>query len=96
MEIKKILAGGLLVVTVSFVGYQVYCVEKKRHGLETSFFEKEREYQMFEQENRVLQSQIDYYAEDRNLEKELRGKFNYRAPDETMIIVVPQQEGEQN
>ena len=30
-----------------------------------------------------------YYQNEANLEKELRSRFNYRAPGEKMIVIVP-------
>ena len=36
-----------------------------------------------------FQSELDYYLNPVNLEKELRARFNYRAPDEKLIILVP-------
>ena len=38
-----------------------------------------------------LQSEVKYLANPLNLEKELRARFNYKKPGETMIIIVPAQ-----
>ncbi|MBI2013676.1 MAG: septum formation initiator family protein [Candidatus Colwellbacteria bacterium] len=38
-----------------------------------------------------LESDIEYYSDPRNLEKEMRARFNYRAPNEKTIIVVPEE-----
>ncbi len=40
-------------------------------------------------ENATLRADILYYSHPENLEKELRKKFNYRKPDERLLIVVP-------
>ena len=40
-------------------------------------------------ENEALRADYDYYQNSANIEKELRGRFNYRSPDETMIVIVP-------
>ncbi len=40
-------------------------------------------------ENGDLQAQIEYLSHGNNLEKELRTKFNYRKPDEKLMIVTP-------
>ena len=42
-----------------------------------------------EHDNAMLKAQIQYLENPANLEKELRSKFNYRAQDEKMIILVP-------
>jgi hypothetical protein len=36
-----------------------------------------------------LQSEVQYLANPLNLEKELRARFNYKKPGETMIVIVP-------
>jgi cell division protein FtsB len=38
-----------------------------------------------------LQDEVQYLANPLNLEKELRARFNYKKPGETMIIIVPSQ-----
>jgi len=38
-----------------------------------------------------LQSDVQYLANPVNLEKELRSRFNYKKPGETMIIIVPEE-----
>ncbi len=40
-------------------------------------------------ENAKIKSEIEYFSLPENLEKELRSKFNYKKPEEKMIIVVP-------
>ncbi len=41
------------------------------------------------EENVDLRSEIEYFSHPENLEKELRSKFNYKKPDEKMMIIVP-------
>ena len=36
-----------------------------------------------------MEADLEYYSDPVNLEKELRARFNYRAKDEKMIIIVP-------
>ncbi len=42
-------------------------------------------------ENASIKEDISYFTDPQNLEKELRGEFNYKKPGEKMIIIVPQQ-----
>ena len=37
----------------------------------------------------ALKADLEYFQNPRNLEKELRARFNYRSPDEKIIIIVP-------
>jgi hypothetical protein len=39
----------------------------------------------------TLQAEVKYLANPLNLEKELRGRFNYKKPGEKMIIIVPKE-----
>jgi cell division protein FtsB len=36
-----------------------------------------------------LQEETQYLSNPANLEKELRARFNYKKPGETMVIIVP-------
>ena len=36
-----------------------------------------------------LQEEVRYLSNPANLEKELRARFNYKKPGETMVIIVP-------
>lgn len=36
-----------------------------------------------------LSADLNYYMNPQNLEKELRARFNYKNPDEKLIIIVP-------
>ena len=42
-------------------------------------------------ENESLKAQLDYFSYPENLEKELRARFNYKAPGEKFIILTPAQ-----
>ena len=42
-------------------------------------------------DNDKLEEDIEYFKDPRNLEKEARARFNYRAPNEKMIMIVPPQ-----
>lgn len=40
-------------------------------------------------DSRNLKADLEYLADPANLEKELRGRFNYKNPGEKLIIIVP-------
>lgn len=71
------------------VGFQLYRVnaERVKFGHQAAATEKERA--DLERENEALRADIRYFGETRNLLKEFRSLFNYRAPGEKLIIVVP-------
>lgn len=79
---------------VSYLGVQAYHLQSERVTISKEYGEVETEYQELLEDNRELTAKIDFLSEPRNLEKELRSKFNYKSPWEKLIIVVPEDEGE--
>jgi len=45
--------------------------------------------ELLSKENEELQAQLNYFSHEENLEKELRAKFNYKKPDEKIMIITP-------
>jgi hypothetical protein len=50
---------------------------------------QEEKLQAVQREHEALSRDADYYGNTANIEKELRGKFNYKSPGETMMVIVP-------
>ena len=76
----------LLVVLLSFEIYSFWARERK---LSSELEEVRARFLKSEQSRDQLKAQLDYYRNPLNLEKELRRRFNYRGPDEKLLIVVP-------
>ncbi|MDZ4231309.1 MAG: septum formation initiator family protein [Patescibacteria group bacterium] len=76
-------------VIVSYLGYQVYLLQDERFELSEEFEQLHSQQQALEEDNAKLQAEIEYLSDPHNLEKELRARFNYRSPNEKLIIVVP-------
>jgi hypothetical protein len=74
------------------IAYQVYKVDVDRRGLKREMATLVDEVELIEEDNSRLNEKIDYFIEPRNLEKELRARFNYRLPFEKLIIVIPEGE----
>ena len=72
------------------IAYQVYKVDIDRRGLvkETAIVTDELDF--VEGDSGKLREKIEYFSHPRNLEKELRARFNYRLPFEKLIIVIPE------
>lgn len=68
---------------------QVYFILKERNQLKTELNGLSSRLDSLLKENNDLQSEIEYFSHPENLEKELRLRFNYRKPDEKMMIIVP-------
>jgi len=71
---------------------QAYKMGSERWGLSREVKEVNKELELVETDNTDLKEKIGYYSNPRNLEKELRARFNYRLPNEKLIIVVPKKE----
>ncbi|MEK7195818.1 MAG: hypothetical protein AAB659_01085 [Patescibacteria group bacterium] len=72
-------------------GYQIYKISLEAGDASSRLSELKSEKDVVESDNNNLKSQIEYFADPRNLEKELRARFNVRLPGEKLIIVVPKQ-----
>ena len=78
-----------MLVFLAFMGYQVYRLNDQRIKLEEELSKITPRVEALAQENESLKKDIEYFANPENLLKELKSKFNYKLPDEKMIIVVP-------
>lgn len=71
---------------------QLYKIDSERRALSKETKEVNKELELVGTDNAELKEKIGYYSNPRNLEKELRARFNYRLPNEKLIIVVPKKE----
>ena len=78
-----------LVVVLVFIGVQAYHLYSQQSELRTQQAGLEAQASALAIENRKFSGDIDYFKNDANITKELQSKFNYRKPDEKMIILVP-------
>lgn len=87
----KIAAAVMLFVVLILVGARVYSffVQERQLGADLADIEARLTKAKYDEAN--LQSEVQYLANPLNLEKELRARFNYKKPGETMIIIVPAQ-----
>ena len=86
MKIAAIVVLSLLLI---FLGVQVYSFVKQEHELSTDFTTVESQLAKAQADEASLQEENDYLQNPANLEKELRGNFNYKKPGETMVIITP-------
>jgi hypothetical protein len=76
--------------------YQVYKIDTERRFLVKETANVLNNIEEIKSDNQDLLGKIDYFSDPRNLEKELRARFNYRFPNEKLIIVVPNQQNDNN
>ncbi len=86
---KRLIYFGFAVI-FSLLLLQFYRIDKERRELKRETAEVSEEMATVDVDNESLVEKIEYYSDPRNLEKELRARFNFRLPNERLIIVVPQ------
>lgn len=91
---KNYLVYSIFLAIFVFFGYQVYKISLEAAGANLKLTELKLEKDAVEVDNNNLKSQIEYFTDPRNLEKELRARFNVRLPGEKLIIVVPKQDNQ--
>jgi len=84
----------LFFVAVLFISAsEVLTLFTQRDDLQREIIKLQTQASILDSENGRLTEDIDYFGHDANLMKEFKSKFNYRAPEEKLIILVPVQEG---
>lgn len=86
MKLVGVIIAGVLVllVAVQLVPFLQY---EKRAASDLKALQKKIDEANAKREE--LQADIDYYAKPENIEKELKARFNYKNPGETLLIIVP-------
>jgi len=87
---KRVIYLAFMIFFVS-IALQIYKVDSERRDLKREMATLVDEVGLIEEDNSNLNEKIDYFSEPRNLEKELRARFNYRLPFEKLIIVIPEE-----
>ncbi len=85
----KIIGGIIILLVCGAVSYQFFHIYQQNQGLNTNLSKLYQEVDVLTKENKALQADLEYFANTDNLEKEIRARFNYKAPGENMIIVTP-------
>lgn len=79
----------VLLVAIGLLGYKAYDFYLQKKVIEEKYAELESRAQELEKSNEKIKKDLEYYSLEANLEKEAKSQFNYKLPDEKMIIVVP-------
>jgi len=84
----KIAAAIILGIAFVFIATQIVSAIKQEHSLAGTFSDVEGRLQQAEAQEQSLSAEVDYLANPVNLEKELRARFNYAKPGETMVVII--------
>jgi cell division protein FtsB len=85
----KIAAIVVLSLFLIVIGVQVFSFVREEWTLGSQLADVQANLTKAQTEESSLQQEDQYLGNPANLEKELRARFNYKKPGETMIIIVP-------
>ncbi|MDP3725027.1 MAG: septum formation initiator family protein [Nanoarchaeota archaeon] len=86
MSLWKILAAVLIIL---LAGAGILNLWREKRELGKGGEELKAELSGLLEENKKLKEEARYFEDEENLLKEAKSQFNYRAPDEKLIIIVP-------
>lgn len=89
MPMGKYITIGILVLIIAVVSAQAFGLFRKGYGMGKQLRASKEKMEALSKENEELQAQLNYFSREENLEKELRAKFNYKRPDEKVMIITP-------
>jgi cell division protein FtsB len=85
----KIASIVVLSVFLVLIGVQVYSFVAQEWSLGSELADVQTNLTKAQTQETSLQEENQYLSNPDNLEKELRARFNYKKPGETMVIIVP-------
>ena len=86
MKIASIVVLSLFLI---LIGVQVYSFVAQEWSLGSELADVQQNLSKSQAQEASLQEETQYLSNPANLEKELRARFNYKKPGETMVIIVP-------
>lgn len=87
----KVAAIIVLAIILVLIGNRVFAFFVQERQLSAALADVGARLTKAQSDEANLQAQVKYLANPLNLEKELRARFNYKEPGESMIIIVPDQ-----
>jgi cell division protein FtsB len=85
----KYLISAFLLVLLVVATFQFLKLNEQRKELSQQIENEQEKLTTLKQENGRVLSEIEYFQNKENLEKEFKSRFNYRKPEEKMYILVP-------
>jgi cell division protein FtsB len=85
----KIAAIVILSIILIFLGVKAYSFVSQERQLSSDLANVEANLTKAQTQEADLQQEKEYLANPINLEKEMRARYNYKKPGETMVIIVP-------
>jgi len=76
---KRVITAMLIIVLAVLI-YDFFQLFNYHGELRKTFSVLERKLNQFKEDNLELRADLEYFSDVRNLEKELRSRFNYKKP----------------
>lgn len=86
----KLAAVVILSGIILFLGTQIYSFIGREREAGQAFSDLKAKLDKAKIDQQKLQNELKYYSNQANVEKELKGRFSYKAPNEKLMIIVPQ------
>ena len=87
----KLVTAAVLVIIFAILVFQLYRLYAQQLKMRKDSSGVIAQVEKLAKENENLQADIVYFSDPKNLEKELRSKFNYVKPGEKLIILIPKE-----
>ena len=81
---------------VLFFGFQIFSFLGREREAQKTYADYKVKLDKANIDLKKLQDELQYYENRANVEKALRGEFNYKAPGEKLMIIVPQNQSSTN
>jgi len=79
----------VLSFAIIFLSWGLFNLNRQSRHLKTKINDLEATTESISKENQNFKKNIEYYSHPENLLKELKSLFNYRQPEEKLIIIIP-------
>lgn len=83
------LKASIIVIVVSILGWGIYDLIAQTRMAQKEADTWSATLKKTIAENKILNEKIEYFKNPDNLVKEAKSQFNYRKPDEKLIIITP-------
>lgn len=82
----KLIPVGLAIL---LLGWGMYRLVDQRSQINAEIADLQSKYEALKKENQETEKDLQYYENPENRLKEARSQFNFKAPGENLLIVVP-------
>lgn len=86
----------VIVAVIGLISFGAYDLWAENQKMNKQIDDVTETYEKLKNENRNIKEKINHFENPENLKEEARKNFNYKEPDEEMMIIVPRDSKEEN